>query len=459
MRAVTDAPAPTVQRYNEFFEGLIVTYPEIVEREQKYLLNTYARYPIAMARGKGVYLYDVEGKRYLDLLSGLGVNALGHAHPRIVKVIREQAAKVIHLSNLYYNEYQGLLAEELCTQVRTRPRLLLQQRHRGHRRHAEAGARCRSRERRSGEKSSWSRWTTPSTDAPWALSLSPARPSTARTSIPCWKACASCRATMWKLCATPWMKKSAASCSNPSRAKAAFRKCPPEFLRACREAADQHHAALIFDEIQCGMGRTGQLFAFQHFGVMPDVVCIAKPMAAGLPMGAFLAKQDFAQHLTPGKHGTTFGGGPLACRVALEYLAILEDENLLEQVRRVGAYFSQKLRELVEKFDIAVEARGVGAIQALQLTVPGKPILEGAHAHGLLINVTQDTVLRFLPPFLLQEKHVDVGSSHFAQAAGCRAEGTQEGGEGCKAGGDGGKVRLAPHEGFAMTLWQVASIV
>jgi len=142
---------------------------------------------------------------------------------------------------------------------------------------------------------------------------------------------------------------------------------------------------------------------------MRDVVCIAKPMAAGLPMGAFLAQQDFAQHISPGKHGTTFGGGPLACRVALEYLAILEDENLLEQVRRVGSYFSQKLRELVEKFDIAVEARGVGAIQALQLTVPGKPVLEGALAKGLLINVTQDTVLRFLPPFLLQEKHVDRG--------------------------------------------------
>ncbi len=173
--------------------------------------------------------------------------------------------------------------------------------------------------------------------------------------------------------------------------------------------ADQHQAALIFDEIQCGLGRTGQLFAFQHFGVVPDVVCIAKPIAAGLPLGAFLASERFAQHITPGKHGTTFGGGPLTCRVALEYLAILEDENLLEQVRRVGAYFSQKLRELVDKFDIAVEVRGVGAIQALQLTVPGRPILEGALAKGLLINVTQDTVLRFLPPFLLQEKHVDSG--------------------------------------------------
>jgi len=126
-------------------------------------------------------------------------------------------------------------------------------------------------------------------------------------------------------------------------------------------------------------------------------------------MGAFLANDRFAQHITPGKHGTTFGGGPLACRIALENLAILEEENLLDQVRRVGAYFTAKLQELVAKFEIATEARGVGAIQALQLNIPGKPVLEGALANGLLINVTQDSVLRFLPPFLLGEKHVDAG--------------------------------------------------
>ena len=180
-------------------------------------------------------------------------------------------------------------------------------------------------------------------------------------------------------------------------------------MQACREQANQHQAALIFDEIQCGLGRTGRLFAFEHFGVKPDVVCIAKPIAAGLPLGAFLAKEQFAQHITPGKHGTTFGGGPLTCRVALEYLAILEDENLLERVRRVGGYFSQKLQEFVAKFDIAVEVRGVGAIQALQLNIPGKPVMDGALANGLLINVTQDNVLRFLTPFLLEEKDVDKG--------------------------------------------------
>ncbi len=180
-----------------------------------------------------------------------------------------------------------------------------------------------------------------------------------------------------------------------------------EFLQTCRELADQYNAALIFDEIQCGMGRTGQLFASEHFGVKPDVICIAKPMAAGFPMGAFLTNDKFAQHITPGKHGTTFGGGPLACRIALEYLAIVEEENLLEQVRRVGAYFTSKLQELVAKFEIVTEARGVGAIQALQLNIPGEPILHGTLADGLLLNVTQENVLRFLTPFLIEEKHVD----------------------------------------------------
>ena len=208
----------------------------------------------------------------------------------------------------------------------------------------------------------------------------------------------------------------------PIQGEGGIQPSSPEFLQACREAADQHNAALIFDEIQCGMGRTGKLFAFEHFGVKPDVVCIAKPMAAGFPMGAFLANDKFAQHITPGKHGTTFGGGPLACRIALEYLAIIEEENLLEQVRRVGAYFTSKLQELVAKFKIATEARGVGAIQALQLNIPGEPVLHGALADGLLINVTQENVLRFLPPFLLQEKHVDAGDAHPEASARGRAE-------------------------------------
>jgi acetylornithine/N-succinyldiaminopimelate aminotransferase len=386
----------------------VLRYEEIVALEQKYLLNTYARYPLAIARGKGVYVYDVDGRRYLDFLSGLGVNALGHAHPRIVKAIREQAAKVIHVSNLYYNEYQGLLAEKLCTKSGLDRAFFSNS-------GTEAIEGALKMVRAAGHATG---------DPGKCIVIALENSFHGRTM----GALALTGQAKYRQGFDPMLEgvrfvprndvealrnamddKVCGIVLEPIQGEGGIQESSPEFLQACRQLADQHQAALIFDEIQCGLGRTGQLFAFQHFGVVPDVVCIAKPIAAGLPLGAFLAKERFAQHITPGKHGTTFGGGPLTCRVALEYLAILEDENLLEQVRRVGGYLSQKLRELVDKFDIAVEVRGVGAIQALQLTVPGKPILERALAKGLLINVTQDTVLRFLPPFLLQEKHVDSG--------------------------------------------------
>jgi len=183
-------------------------------------------------------------------------------------------------------------------------------------------------------------------------------------------------------------------------------ECSVEFLRECRAAADRHCAALIFDEIQCGLGRTGSIFAFQTFGVTPDMIAIAKPIAAGIPLGAFLAREEFASAISAGQHGTTFGGGPLACRVALEYLAIVEEEKLLENVTRVGGYLQQEMNKLLGRY-AAKETRGRGFIQALALDVPARPIVEQALAEGVLFNSTQDTVLRFLPPFLLQEKHID----------------------------------------------------
>ncbi|MGB7552978.1 MAG: aspartate aminotransferase family protein [Candidatus Korobacteraceae bacterium] len=386
----------------------MLTYEEIVALEEKYLLNTYARYPLAITRGKGVYVYDINGRRYLDFLTGLGVNALGHAHPRIVKAIRDQAAKVIHVSNLYYNEYQGLLAEKLCTKsgldraffsnsgTEAIEGALKLVRAAGH---ATGGPeKCILIALENSFHGRTMGALALTGQAKYRKGFDPMLEGV--RFVPRNDVEALRNAMDDKVCGIVL---------EPIQGEGGIQESSTEFLRACREVADQHQAALVFDEIQCGLGRTGQLFAFEHFGVVPDVVCIAKPIAAGLPLGAFLANERFAQHITPGKHGTTFGGGPLTCRVALEYLAILEDEKLLEQVRRVGEYFSQKLRDLVAKFDIAVEVRGIGAIQALQLTVPGKPILEGALAKGLLINVTQDTVLRFLPPFLLQEKHVDSG--------------------------------------------------
>ncbi len=383
-------------------------YEEIVDREKQYLLSTYARYPLALERGKGVYLYDFEGKKYLDLLSGLGVNALGHAHPRIVKVIREQAAKVIHLSNLYYNEYQGLLAEKLCrasgldrvffcnSGTEAIEGALKLVRAAGH----DFGGENKSK--------------VVALDGSFhgrtlgALSIT-GQPKYRKNFDPLPGAVQFIDRNDIEQLNAAITDETCAIVIEPIQGEGGIRPASVEFLKAAREAATRHRAALIFDEIQCGMGRTGKLFAFEHFGVTPDVVCIAKPVAAGLPLGAFLVTEPFAAAFSPGKHGTTFGGGPLACRVALEYLAILEEEKRLEQVQQVGAYFTEQLQGLVKKFDIAVEARGVGMIQALELSIPAKGFVEGAIAEGVLLNVTQDTVIRFLPPFLLEEKHVNQG--------------------------------------------------
>jgi acetylornithine/N-succinyldiaminopimelate aminotransferase len=388
------------------------TFEEIVELEKRYLLGTYNRYSIVLTRGKGVFLYDLEDKRYLDFVSGLGVNALGHAHPRIVKTIREQAGKLIHVSNLYYHEYQGALAEKLCTlagssfgdvraffsnsgteAIEGSVKLA---RLAGHRAGGDAKSRLVALQGSYHGRTFG------------ALSLTGQEkhrkgfePMLEEVTFVAQNDLEGLRAAV--------NDNTCAIVLEPIFGEGGVCECSVEFLQECRAGADRHKAALIFDEIQCGLGRTGTMFAFQSFGVTPDIVAIAKPIAAGLPLGAFIAKEEFANAISPGQHGTTFGGGPLACRVALEFLAIVEDEKLLDNVNKVGAYLQQELKTIVEKSAAAKEVRGRGFIQGINLEIPARPIVDEALAEGVLFNSTQDTVVRFLPPYLLEEKHVDKG--------------------------------------------------
>ncbi|MGA2967062.1 MAG: aspartate aminotransferase family protein [Terriglobales bacterium] len=381
---------------------------QIADLEKRFLLSTYNRYPVAFERGKGVFLYDFEGRKYLDFVAGLGVNALGHAHPRIVKTIREQAARVIHLSNLYYNEYQGQLAERLC-QLSGLDRAFFSSsgteamegaiklaRLAGHRAGGEAKCQLVAL-RGSFHGRTFGSMSLTGQDK-YRKGFEPLLDNV--TFVAQNDVAALDAAVNANTCAVVL---------EPIFGEGGILECSGDFLRACRRLADQHQAALIFDEIQCGLGRTGKMFAFQSFGVFPDIVTIAKPIAAGVPLGAFLSKEHFASAISPGQHGTTFGGGPLACRVGLEYLAIIEEERLLENVEKVGGYLRQQLEGLVAKYAAAREVRGRGLIQGLVLDVPARPLVDQGMAAGVLFNVTQDTVLRFLPPFLLQEKHVDKG--------------------------------------------------
>jgi acetylornithine/N-succinyldiaminopimelate aminotransferase len=408
------------------------TYEQIAELERRYLLGTYNRYPVVLTRGKGVFLYDLEDRRYLDFVAGLGVNALGHAHPRIVKTIREQAAKLIHVSNLYYHEYQGALAEKLCTLAggssdgasnatptgvfgmsmgisMGKCRAFFSNsgteaiegsiklaRLAGHR--AGGEAKCGL----VGLQGSYHGRTF------GALSLTGQdkhrkgfEPMLEGVTFVTQNDIEGLRAAV--------NENTCAIVLEPIFGEGGIYECSVEFLQECRALADRFKAALIFDEIQCGLGRTGTIFAFQTFGIAPDIVAIAKPIAAGLPLGAFIAKEEFATAISPGQHGTTFGGGPLACRVALEFLAIVEEEKLLENVNKVGAYLNQELKALATNSPVAKEVRGRGFIQGINLEIPARPIVDEALGDGVLFNSTQDTVVRFLPPFLLEEKHVDKG--------------------------------------------------
>jgi acetylornithine/N-succinyldiaminopimelate aminotransferase len=393
------------------------TFEQIAERERQYLLQTYNRYPVVLTRGKGVFLWDIEEKKYLDFVSGLGVNALGHAHPRIVKAIREQAAKIVHVSNLYYHEYQGPLAEKLCGLASaasgTSSGIKFRAFFSNSGTEAIEGAIKLARlagHRAGGESKS----KLVALDGSYhgrtfgALSLT-GQDKHRKGFEPLLEDVTFVKQNDIEGLRAAINDNVCAIVLEPIFGEGGIYECSVEFLRECRALADRHKVALIFDEIQCGLGRTGTIFAFQSFGVTPDIVAIAKPIAAGLPLGAFIAKEEFATAISPGQHGTTFGGGPLACRVALEFLAIVEEEKLLENVNKVGAYLQQELKGLVEKRAAATGVRGRGFIQGIQLEIPARPIVDAALAEGVLFNSTQDTVVRFLPPFLLEEKHVDKG--------------------------------------------------
>jgi acetylornithine/N-succinyldiaminopimelate aminotransferase len=382
-------------------------FAALVTREQKHVLPVYARYPIALERGEGVYVYDVDGRRYLDLVGGLGVNALGHAHPRIVQAVRSEADKLIHTSNLYYHKYYGVLAEKLAA-LSGLDRVFL----------ANSGTETIE----GALKLARAAGHAVGGDAKYGL-VSLEGSYHGRT----FGAMSVTGQVKYRKEFEPMLggvvgfarlndidslraavdDNTCAIVLEPIQGEGGVRECTREFLQAARGLADQHNALLILDEIQCGLGRTGHYFAFQEFGVVPDVVCVAKPIAGGLPLGAFIVREKYAKMIPPGKHGTTFGGGPFACRIALEYFAILEDEKLLDNVRRIGAYMQQQFKALGQEFSIIRETRGRGCMQSIELSVPARPIVEAAIGEGVLLNSTQDVVLRFLPAFLLEQEHVD----------------------------------------------------
>jgi acetylornithine/N-succinyldiaminopimelate aminotransferase len=381
----------------------------VMRSESELLLPTYDRHKILFTRGSGVYLWDSRGKKYLDFLSGLGVNALGHGHPAIQAVLKRQAGRLIHVSNLFFHEYQAELAKKL-TKISGLEKAFFcnsgTEAWEGALKLARAYARVNNP---NGHKAKWrilalensfhgrtfgSLATTG--QAKYRHPFAPMLPGVGFVAFN--DAEDLKRQFDGSVCAL---------CMETIQGEGGINPVTPEFLQTARQLTDKTGALLVLDEIQCGLGRTGKWFAYEHYGIKPDIVTVAKPLAAGLPLGAILTTNRVASGMHPGMHGTTFGGGPLACAVAIEFLHTVE--GMLGHVRQMGAYFRGKLDLLAGKHACIREVRGMGLMLACDLDSPdtAKAAVQQLLDRGILINRTHETVLRFLPPYVIQKKHVD----------------------------------------------------
>lgn len=378
---------------------------QVMELERHYLLQNYSRYPLVLIRGKGCWLWDADGKRYLDLIAGIGVNALGHRHPRIMRAIREQSARMIHISNLYYHEFQGKLAEKLA-------RISGLQRAFFCNSGAESMEAALKIVRAHGRRLSAEKIEILALENSFhgrtlgALSIT-GQQKYRRDFEPLLPGVRFLPFNDVGALEQAIGPQTAGLVLEGIQGEGGIHPVSREYAARARQLCDRHNALLVFDEIQCGVGRPGVYFWYQleEPVVLPDVIAAAKPLGCGLPIGVVVSNEKAAQAIAPGMHGTTFGGNPLACRVALEFLEVLDE--LLPSIRNVGAYFKLRLSELAHKHAVVKEIRGAGLMLGMELERPCKQLVLDAMAEGLLINCTHETVLRFLPPYIIGEPEVD----------------------------------------------------
>lgn len=376
-----------------------------MDLERTYLLQNYSRYPVVIKRGKGCWIYDINGNRYLDLISGIGVNSLGHGHPRIMRVMKEQASLLIHSSNLYYHEYQGPLAKKLCETSGLQRVFFCNS-------GTEAIEGAVKMAHSHGRRINPSKFEIVSLENSFhgrsvgALSLT-GQPKYRQDFEPLMPGVKFVQAGNEAAFEAAVNDNTAAIFVETIQGEGGIRPMPAEWLRKARTLADRYNALLVFDEIQCGIGRPGTHFAYQLHepAILPDVVTMAKPIACGLPLGAIVSNELAAASIAPGMHGTTFGGGALACRVALEFYEVLDE--LMPQMRRVGAYLLDGLNALKDKYSIVTEVRGFGLMIGVEIEFACRHFVAEGHAQGLMFNVTHDKVVRLLPPYIITEKEAD----------------------------------------------------
>ncbi len=388
-----------------------MTFEEIKAAEQKLILTTYDRYQAMFVDGEGVYVIDQNGEKYLDLLSGIGVNALGYNHPALVETIARQSKKLIHISNLFFHEGQAELALRLTERTGMDRAFYCNsgaEACEGALKLARAYATLRRSEgAKLGTKilaleQSFHGRTFGAVSVTYKEKYrEPFEPVVPDVEFVRFNDPEDLRAKFSdEVCAV---------LVEAIQGEGGVRPLTQEFIEEARKLTQTTGALLIVDEIQAGMGRTGKWFAYQHFNVKPDVVMLAKALAGGLPMGAVLCTEEAARAIHAGMHGTTFGGGPLICAAAVTTIDTIEKDGLVKNAQEVGAYFMEQLRTLAKKYTCIVDVRGQGLMLAAEVNSAelGKKAVAELLKQHIIINCTSDTVLRFLPPLILEKQHVD----------------------------------------------------
>jgi len=380
---------------------------EIVELAHQNLINTYGCTPLAFVRGTGAHLYDAEGNRYLDFFCGLAVTSLGHGNPRVVRAIKDQAEKITHASNVFHTEPMARLAARLCAHFGN-GRLFFGNSG------AEANEAAIKLARRWGHDRGAGRYEIISTLGSFHGRTLGTLSATGQEKyhlgflplVPGFRLVAYDDVDALEKAVHD---ETVAIMLEPVQGEGGVVMPRPDYLKRVRELCDRRRLLLILDEVQTGMGRTGKLFAYQHAGIKPDIATLAKALGGGLPIGAMIARAEIAESLTPGSHGSTFGGNPVACAAALAVLDALEQDGVLDNAARVGGYMLDRLRKFARGCDRVADVRGLGMMIGIVLRGEAKSAAEACLREYLIVNATAENVLRLLPPLTLTRDEADAG--------------------------------------------------
>ncbi len=383
---------------------------EIIEVFAQYVIPNYTRYPVCLVRGEGSYVWDAEGTRYLDLFPGWGCNILGHCPPALVEAVREQMETLIHAPNTWYLEAQGQWAKLLSERSFGGQAFFCNS-------GAEANEAAIKLARLHTPKGRYKIITFEGGfhGRTMATVTATAQPKYHEGIGPMLAGFVYCPFGDLEAVSAAIDDETAAILVEPVQGEGGIRIPPDGFLQSLRGLADEHELLLMFDEVQSGFGRTGQWFAYQHFGVTPDVMTLAKGVCGGLAGAALLTTAEIAPSLRPGMHACTFGGNPLAARAGIAAIEIIENDDLLQNVERVSQVFRTRFNTMKEECDLIQEVRVLGMMIGLELSIDGAPVVQGCADRNLLVNCTQGTVIRLLPAMNLTEEQAHEGCDILAQ--------------------------------------------